>query len=661
VATFSNNVISLSDLTHYGISTSETSFTDIHNANGLLYKLISDLSNDWIMYNGNNISGNELIDSSTSSVITKRFFTNIFPTNGYNGSANYTNILGGTPQQHVAVVETTNELLNGQPFRIRFEYDERPRLYNDDVEFDNELIQTNIKLQSMGYGQYIIGDTITDGSYMVNEGILSSHIGYTFNNTLYNSIEFDLGSITTFPAAISTPGNIYINIISDPLVLSVFNESILVSLSIGDNKDNIINNIVNNININTNLITVGVVATRIGDKLVINTVNDFDYINTNITNDPLSIPTISGLNIGIGISGVLIDWKKNVGIPNPMYGWLKVNTSESFGLLNDGSIGGVGSYNYNKTARTYGQLVDVSYKEVLIPGSSRDRSYVIRNKIRGNGWFKPHLGLTSYRLTMTERGLGVSLYHDAPSVSADDQSWFVIQRTVDSTTGVINPSSAIFETNPVHCLYSCSSESIYPSDLNEYYTTNISTLQTPNNSTLVYDKTGTQHNLYSLTNPNINYGEVLTIKVDGNDLDESHIIDDSPKDVWRFVVREIGNITPWPVHILANQNGVDSESIINSGPQHSITESNTLVINFPTKLTTGRCVYPNQELDLFCFTSANVVADASITPIPRYSFDGANTEVRKYCGLRSSLSNGDGMRIMILVRSDYIFNSDIPV
>jgi hypothetical protein len=536
----------LSDLTYYGISTSETSFNSISNTNGLLYKLISDLNHDWIMYNGDRVVGNELINSLDGGVITKRFFDIVFPINGYDGNANYTNIIGGTPQQHVVVVETTNELLNTQPFRIRFEYDERPRLYKDDVEFNDELIQTNIRLKSMGYEQYVIDGIISDGSYMTNEGILSSHTGYTFNDIL-----------------------------------------------------------------------------------------------PDITDD--------------------IDWRETIGIPNPMYGWLKVNTCAAFGLLSDGSIGGVNNYNYNETARTYGQLVDVLYKDILIPGSARDRSYVIRNKVRGNGWFKPHLGLTSYRLTVTERGLGLSLYHDTPSVDGDDQSWFVIQQTVDSVTGVSNSTPTTFGTNPIHCLYSCSSESIYPSDLNVYYTTDISTLQTPDNNTIVYDKLGVSHNLYSMTDPNISFGEVIVIKSNNNDLDESHLIDTKPKDIWRFVVRETSNITPWPNHIYANRHGVDSESVINPNKQHGITESNQIIINFPSGLTTGRCAYPGQEVDLLCFASSSVVADGSVTSISRYSVNGVDVETRRYCGIRSSLSGGEGMRVMMLCGSDYIFNSDVSV
>jgi hypothetical protein len=538
VSTFPGNVISLLDLTYYGISTSETSFIDIHNLNGLLYKLTSDLTDNWVMYNGSNVSGNELIDSSNSNVITKRFFNNIFPSNGYDGNANYTNIFGATPQQHVVVLETTNELLNEQPFRLRFEYDERPRLYKDDVEFNDELIQTNIRLQSMGYEIYLLDNIISDSTYMSNENIISSHIGYTFNGVL-----------------------------SD------------------------------------------------------------------------------------------VDWKENIGIPNPMYGWLKVNVCSPFGLLDDGSISG--NISYMVIARSYGELVDISYKDILIPGSSRDRSYVIRNKVRGYGWFKPHLGLTSYRLTMTERGFSISLYHDTSSISADDNAWFVVQRTVDNNTGLINTNTSnIFETNPIHCLYSCSLETKYPSDLSTYYTTDISTLQTTDNTTVVYDKSGLPHNLYSITDPNISYGEMVVIKIDNNDLDEMHLVDNNPKDMWRFVVREINNILPTPVHFRANRDDVDSEAVINNTVQHSITESNQILLNFPTRFTTPRCVYPSEELDLLCFTSADVVAYSSLTSVPRYSRGGVS-EVRQYCGLRSTLPNEGGMRVMMLCDSDYILNSDV--
>jgi hypothetical protein len=550
VTTFASNVIPLSDLTHYGISTSKTTFVGISDSDGLLYNLISDLTDSWVMYNGNSLAGNELIDSLTSNIITKQFFVVIYPINGYDGNGNYTNISGGDAHQHVVVLESTNELLTGQPFRLRFEYDERPRLYNDDIEFNDELIQTNIRLQSMGYDRYIIGNTISDSSYMSNESVFSSHMGYTFNGVL-------------------------------------------------------------------------------------------DDIN----------------------------WKENIGIPNPMYGWVKVNTCAPFGLLSNGDIGG--SVDYSVIARTYGQMVDVTYKDILIPSSFSSMPYTIRNKVRGDGWFKPHNGHTSYRLTMTERGIVVSVYQDSPSVDGDDQSWFVIQRTVDNVTGLINtnsPSVPSFETNPIHCMYSCSKDIKYPSDKNMFYITDINTLQSINNTTMIYDKLGVPHTLSSITDPNIGFGEVITVKVNDNDLDEDHIIDYNPNNIWRFVVQEVSNLSPWGVHVAANHHSVDSEAVINSSPQISISHSNQLLFNFPGNFTTGRCVYPDQEMDLICSTSSEVVSEGSITSLGRYSPDGVTSEYRKYCGVRSSLGNSvsgnqhmDGMRIMVLCRSDYIFNSDINI
>ena len=90
----------------------------------------------------------------------------------------------------------------------------------------------------------------------------------------------------------------------------------------------------------------------------------------------------------------------------------------------------------------------------------------------------------------------------------------------------------------------------------------------------------------------------------------------------------------------------------------AITDENRFVITFPTGLTTQRFMYPKEEMDLICFSSAEVVAESSNIPMTTYLYDGTNPDLRRYQGMRSTAAFGNGMRIMVLVNGQYIFNTD---
>ena len=70
-------------------------------------------------------------------------------------------------------------------------------------------------------------------------------------------------------------------------------------------------------------------------------------------------------------------------------------------------------------------------------------------------------------------------------------------------------------------------------------------------------------------------------------------------------------------------------------------------------------MYPKEEMDLLCFSSAEVVAEATNVDISSYKYDGTNIDYRKYEGLRSTLPNGNGMRVCVLVRGQYIYNTNV--
>jgi alpha-tubulin suppressor-like RCC1 family protein len=325
----------------------------------------------------------------------------------------------------------------------------------------------------------------------------------------------------------------------------------------------------------------------------------------------------------------------------------------------------------NKVSLKNNEIIDNKYNiEVkYYEPYNIDRSYRVRNKRRGRGWFKrypkniPDISGTypmSYRLTMTNHGMGLYIGHETLSVDSNDSSWFSVQLTVDNITGLpITGGNYVFDTHPVHCLYSCTDEHIYPADYGIYYSESSRNLQTFDSEiTELQDSYG---NSYSLSETGIlnTSGNVVSL-VYKPDLEDTLISDSMEPKIWRYVVRESDMETPWNIHILATKNNVDSDAIINSLEQQVITKDNKYIINFPSNLTGTRCVYPNEDLDIFAYTSASVVSESSIEPIVRYKYDGTNDDTRHYVGLKS-LSHGNGMRILMLSNSVYILNSDINI
>ena len=290
-----------------------------------------------------------------------------------------------------------------------------------------------------------------------------------------------------------------------------------------------------------------------------------------------------------------------------------------------------------------------------------NRSLRFRNKKKGSGWFKrfpktePVLQGTypfSYRLTMTEKGIFLYIHDDASSDQADDYSWIAIQRTVNNETGI--PRVDEGSKFPVHVMYSCSRDSLYSRDAGIYFSQDAANLQ--NAETMintVYDERGNTYNLSNLDNSKTFY---ILSPYDRED----YLADEyTAKNIWRFVAREFDILKPTDVHKFATRHQVDSNAVINPLEQLSITDENRFVITFPTGLTTQRFMYPKEEMDLICFSSAEVVAESSNIPMTTYKYDGTNTDKRRYQGMRSTAAFGNGMRIMALVNGQNIHNSDV--
>ena len=71
----------------------------------------------------------------------------------------------------------------------------------------------------------------------------------------------------------------------------------------------------------------------------------------------------------------------------------------------------------------------------------------------------------SYRITVTDHGMGLFVWDQASVDQDDDYAWFVVQRHVDQTTGQPEYSNK----SPVHCLYSPSKRPVDIADLNQFY------------------------------------------------------------------------------------------------------------------------------------------------------------------------------------------------
>jgi len=166
------------------------------------------------------------------------------------------------------------------------------------------------------------------------------------------------------------------------------------------------------------------------------------------------------------------------------------------------------------------------------------------------------------------------------------------------------------------------------------------------------------------------------------------------KAIYRFCIREQDVLKPWDKHVSAIIPQVDSPAIINPYEQLALTDRKTLVTFFPTPMTSQRYIYPEDEMDLICYTSADAstmggfvnvgannakydldsVQSSSVTGdtagtgtnsseelnfrFPYTWHTGTNSATtsseRTYLGMHSTLPYGNGMRIMLLVRGGSI-------
>lgn len=149
--------------------------------------------------------------------------------------------------------------------------------------------------------------------------------------------------------------------------------------------------------------------------------------------------------------------------------YLKVNVATSYQLKDDFTISQPQGRDgiKNPVYREPGELCDV-YTSPMI-----GRGAILQMSKAKSQWFRKtqvedSISTTypmSYRLTVTNHGLGLFLFDHASVDQDDDYAWLVVQRHVDQTTG----QPEFTEKSPVHCVYSPCKRPVDVSSLTPYF------------------------------------------------------------------------------------------------------------------------------------------------------------------------------------------------
>ena len=667
--------VNAADFKNYGISVGRSSFTTMTGAGGfsastnepfggLLRALVTDMTKGqganevgWQMYNGLPVAGNEIRDVSDLSNITKNFFTetNLSSTGTpYAGTGNFgVEVSGQRPAgtQHVVLLDSTDTnapnrgvVSRGvdQSYRIRFEFDERPRLFVVDAEFPQELYQLNLRLRELGRPQYTGGNVIdeSDPNAHLLDPTLNGTSTTVYAHPGYQSASFTLSANGTWEGTQGIPNPMY-----------------------GWFKVNI--------GTKNQLLDTGFISQPIVSSDGLITLENGSTLNNSVIRNP-------GECVDVFFEDTILSaTTQSLALESVTTGNGGASINEA-GSIVGGTSGGGGTVDVNNSTGTvlkYAATTTTNFADgetithsngataVITSASTThdiNRARRFRNKRKGKGWFKRFPKVSSdvgpsypmsYRLTMTERGVLLYIFDDAAADQADDYAWFCAQRTVDNQTGITRTDEA--SRFPLHVLYSCSRESVYPRDFGVYFSTQAANLQTVENTlSQVFDAAGTSYNIDTIGN------DAFYI-LNTYDREDSLADEFTAKNIWRFCAREFDVLKPWDVHKLATAHQTDSNAVINPLEQLAITDDNRFVITFPTGLTSQRFMYPKEEMDMICFSSAEVVAEGSNVPMQTYKPDGVTADQRRYTGLRATLANGNGMRLLALVNGQYIFNSDI--
>ena len=243
----------------------------------------------------------------------------------------------------------------------------------------------------------------------------------------------------------------------------------------------------------------------------------------------------------------------------------------------------------------------------------------------------------SYTLTVADHGVVFYLRDQAASAQADDYAWFVIQRHVDSTTGVPDYDSL---SQPVHCVYQTSEPPLLYSDLTPFFSVDESSGETTDRTTSVF--------VEGLTNQ---FGSrIFDFRVDEFVEQELKAFDiENQGRFRRFVVREKDVLKPWDRHVFAGISETDSHAVLNILEQLALNEDGQLVIQFPNRLGSQRYFFTGKELDLIAFSDGGAVGQDTLITSDRFSTTGTTDKRRLYKALMSTKPFGNGMRVLTMV------------
>ena len=191
----------------------------------------------------------------------------------------------------------------------------------------------------------------------------------------------------------------------------------------------------------------------------------------------------------------------------------------------------------------------------------------------------------SYKVTFTDRGFVLAIWENAKDPVVNRMSWIVVQRSVDNVTGAVTGLESAIKKAPVFAVYSI----FKPSP--------------------------------AVANP-----AIAAVNVQQ-----------------KFVVREIDVLRPTE-SVNANADSADNRQIVPTSSLVSILENGSYNVNFLSGLNSQRYAYPQDELDLVAYTSADVISSSLVATFTAYGEPTA----RRYKALPSNAGNNTNVRIMLL-------------
>lgn len=189
----------------------------------------------------------------------------------------------------------------------------------------------------------------------------------------------------------------------------------------------------------------------------------------------------------------------------------------------------------------------------------------------------------NYRIVATNRGVSLFVWETSMDDQAINYSWFVIQRPTNNVTGEVLKTGKA----PVFALYAI-------------------------------------------------HRQAFTWPTGQNDM----LLAATTDSISRMVVRE-ADVTRPSLSVVADADSDDGYRSINKFQQVSITEDGRYVLSFPNGLHSKRFFYPNFELDMIAYSSADVVSESSLASFTAY---GENT-AREYRAMMANSPRNTGMRV----------------